>query len=328
MVKEERLRREKVLRDWLREWPFDGLPAVPAVKKPKRDPTAHHCAEQVTAEVRRGLGRASKAKIKKTKDSQKDRQDKRDQAEKMRISHEEQESLGSKWKPGSRNTSHEDRPGKERERKAKQETEKAKQEKKKKAEKERKKAEKERKAKQEGERKKELKTVQESKDWEELTVSSVKSPVVSQAEAKQLFSEETNPGGEKYVSSDEENVNTGTDQPTFSELTNLTFSPNNHHQLEAEVNFKQAWRDQPDLTDDSGDEKDLKHIIKKVSSGGGQKCDRDVANLTDSSDEDDVSSEDEEEVSSGGGQECNGEMPDLTDGSDGEEVKNGTDQQD
>ena len=62
VVKEERLRREKVLR----EWPCDGLPAVPALKKPKRDPTAHHCAEQVTAEVRRVLGRSSKAKIKKT----------------------------------------------------------------------------------------------------------------------------------------------------------------------------------------------------------------------------------------------------------------------
>ena len=66
VVKEEKLRREMVLRDWLREWPCDGLPAVPALKKPKRDPTAHHCAEQVTAEVRRVLGRSSKAKIKKT----------------------------------------------------------------------------------------------------------------------------------------------------------------------------------------------------------------------------------------------------------------------
>ena len=111
VVKEERLRREMVLRDWLREWPCDGLPAVPALKKPKRDPTAHHCAEQVTAEVRRVLGRSSKAKIKKTKDSQKERQEKRDEAEKMRIRHKEQESLSTKWKPGSRNTTHEDRSG-------------------------------------------------------------------------------------------------------------------------------------------------------------------------------------------------------------------------
>ena len=310
VVKEERLRREMVLRDWLREWPCDGLPAVPALKKPKRDPTAHHCAEQVTAEVRRVLGRSSKAKIKKTKE----RQEKRDEAEKMRIRHKEQESLSTKWKPGSRNTTHEDRSGK------------AKQEKEKKA-----KQEKEKKAKQE-----KLKTAQASKDQEESTVSSDNNPAVSQAEAKQTFSEETNPGGEEHVrdvlklsvSSDEENVNIGTDQPTFSELTNLTFSPDIHHQLEAEINFKQMWRDQPDLTDDSGDEEDLKRTIKKVSSGGGQKCDRDVANLTDSSDEDDVGSDDEEEVSLGRGQECNGEMPDLTDSSDGEEVKNGTDQQD
>ena len=321
VVKEERLRREMVLRDWLREWPCDGLPAVPALKKPKRDPTAHHCAEQVTAEVRRVLGRSSKAKIKKTKE----RQEKRDEAEKMRIRHKEQESLSTKWKPGSRNTTHEDRSGKAKKRKAMHEKEKkAKQEKEKKT-----KQEKEKKPKQEGER---LKV--KSEDWEQSTVSSVKSPVVSQAEANLKFSEETNLGGEEHVrdvlklaaSSDEENVNT--DQPTFSEFTHLTFSPNNHHQLEAEVNFKQVWRDQPDLTDDSGDDEDLKHTIKKVSSGGGQKCDRDVANLTDSSDEDDVGSDDEEEVSLGRGQECNGEMPDLTDSSDGEEVKNGTDQQD
>ena len=311
VVKEERLRREMVLRDWLREWPCDGLPAVPALKKPKRDPTAHHCAEQVTAEVRRVLGRSSKAKIKKTKDSQKERQEKRDEAEKMRIRHKEQESLGTKWKPGSRNTTHEDRSGKAKKRKAMHE--------------------KEKKAKQE-----KLKTAQASKDQEESTVSSDNNPAVSQAEAKQTVSEETNPGGEEHVrdvlklsvSSDEENVNIGTDQPTFSELTNLTFSPDIHHQLEAEINFKQMWRDQPDLTDDSGDEEDLKRTIKMVSSGGGQKCDKDVANLTDSSDEDDVGSDDEEEVSLGRGQECNGEMPDLTDSSDGEDVNNGTDQQD
>ena len=104
---------------------------------------------------------------------------------------------------------------------------------------------------------------------------------VSQAEVNQKFLE-SNPGGEEYVSdvlkltvsSDEENFNFGTDQLTFPELTNSTFSPNNHlqplyhHQLEAKINVDIVWRDQPDLTDDSEDEGEI----------------RDVAYLTDSSD--------------------------------------------
>ena len=46
LARDERLRRKEVLRDWLREWPCDDLPVVPALNKPKRDPTAHHCTEQ------------------------------------------------------------------------------------------------------------------------------------------------------------------------------------------------------------------------------------------------------------------------------------------
>ena len=57
LARDERLRRKEVLRDWLREWPCDDLPVVPALNKPKRDPTAHHCSEEVTAVVRRELGR-------------------------------------------------------------------------------------------------------------------------------------------------------------------------------------------------------------------------------------------------------------------------------
>ena len=251
-----------MVRDWMREWPCDGLPAVilPALKQPKRDPTAHHCAEQVTAEVRRVLGRSAKAKIKRTKDSQKER----DEAERTRMRHKEQES--SKWKPGSRNTSHEVRRGKakqEKERKAKQE--------------------KERKANQEKERK----AKQEKAKQDEVKLEKKKAKLA--------------------VSSDEENVNTEVDQQTFSELTNLTFSPNNHpeppyHQLEAYIDNKKVWRDQPDLTDNNAEEEEV----------------RDVANLTESRDGEDVSSEDEQEVNSGGGQECDGGMPDLTDSSDSE----------
>ena len=60
LAREESLRRKKLLRDWLREWPCDDLPIVPAVNKRKRDPMAHHCSEQVTIEVRRVLGRTKK----------------------------------------------------------------------------------------------------------------------------------------------------------------------------------------------------------------------------------------------------------------------------
>ena len=96
MWREERMMVKELLRDWLREWPCEDLPTV---KKPKRDPKAHHGTEEVTAEVRRMLGRSYKAKVKKSKDSQKGSQEKREKAEMMRRSHKEQELSGSKWKP-------------------------------------------------------------------------------------------------------------------------------------------------------------------------------------------------------------------------------------
>ena len=231
LAREKRLRRKEVLRDWLREWPCDDLPVVPALNKLKRDPTAHHCSDEVTAVVRRVLGRSCKPKIKKTKDSEKERQLKRDQAEKMRIILKKQESSGSRWS-GSRNTTHEDRPGKAKQEKARkvkqQKEEKAKKQKEKKV-----KQEEEIKAVQEKERKKKLKTVQESKNREEPAVSSAKSPVE-------------------------------TAQPTFSELTDFKSTADDHLQtpyhlrfeakIKANIEAKKVWREEPDLTDESDDE--------------------------------------------------------------------------
>ena len=121
------------------------------------------------------MGRSYKAKVKKTKGSEKQSQEKRDQAEKMRISLKKQESSGSRWS-GSRNTTHEDRPRKAKQEKARkvkqQKEEKAKKQKEKKV-----KQEEEIKAVQEKERKKKLKTVQESKNREEPAVSSAKIPM-------------------------------------------------------------------------------------------------------------------------------------------------------
>ena len=189
------------------------------------------------------MGRSYKAKIKKTKDSEKERPVKRDQAQKMSISHKEQE------RSGSRNTIHEDRPRKAKQAKARkvkqQKEEKAKQEKEMKAKQQKEmksKEEKEMEAKQEEkkklnakheEKKKKLKTVQDLKDREESTVLSDKSPVE-------------------------------TAQPTFSELTDLKSSADDHLQtpyhlrfeakIRAKVEAKKVWRGEPYLTDDSEDE--------------------------------------------------------------------------
>ena len=102
-----------VLREWLLEWSSEGLPAAVTVKKSKKDPTAHRGTEQVTAEVRRMLGKSFKPKT-KTKNSPKALQEKRDQAEQMRRRHKEQES--SKYKPGSREVAFKDRPRKMKQR--------------------------------------------------------------------------------------------------------------------------------------------------------------------------------------------------------------------
>ena len=115
LLREERLRTKIVLREWLLEWSSDGLPAVPTVKKFKKDLTAaQHGTEEVTAEVRRMLGKSFKPKM-KTKNSQKADQEKRDQAEQMRRRHKEQES--SKYRPGSREAAHKDRPRRVKQRK-------------------------------------------------------------------------------------------------------------------------------------------------------------------------------------------------------------------
>ena len=112
--RDERMVGKKLLLEWLREWPCDK--AQRSEKKTKRP--AHHGTEEVTAEVRRVLGSSYTPKI-KTKASQKEIQQKRrEHAEKMRRSQKEQEASGSKWKPGSRNIIHRERP-----RKAKQEKE-------------------------------------------------------------------------------------------------------------------------------------------------------------------------------------------------------------
>ena len=116
--RDERLVGEKLLLKWLREWPCDDLPAGPLKSEKKMKRSAHHGTEQVTAAVRRVLGRSYVPKI-KTKASQKEIQEKkREHAEKMRRSQKEQEASGSKWKPGSRDVIHEERP-----REAKQERE-------------------------------------------------------------------------------------------------------------------------------------------------------------------------------------------------------------
>ena len=104
--REKRLEEEKILRDWLREWQgCRNCPrCAPGVAKKKG--VSNHEPEKVTKEVRRVLGRSFKAKI-SSKDTQRKIQEKRDQAEKMRRLHKEQEE--TKYKPGSRKAIHEDR---------------------------------------------------------------------------------------------------------------------------------------------------------------------------------------------------------------------------
>ena len=104
--REKRLEEEKILRDWLREWQgCRNCPrSAPGVANKK--PVSNHEPEKVTKEVRRVLGRSFKAKI-SSKDTQRKIQEKRDQAEKMRRLHKEQEE--TKYKPGSRKAIHEDR---------------------------------------------------------------------------------------------------------------------------------------------------------------------------------------------------------------------------
>ena len=289
LAREERLRKEKLLRDWLREWPCEDLPTVPAVNKAKWDPTAHHGKEEVTAEVRRILGRSFKAKI-KTKDCQKERRE-RDQAEQMRRSHKEQERLGSNYKAGSKNVVHEDRPGK---------------------------------AKQEKMRRKKLKTVKESKVEEEPkiktgeevksppTVSPVKSPVISQTANKQSYSEETR-GLTEVTSGGEEcdgvmpdlTDNQDGSQPTFAELYYTKVSQNTYisstvkypatspptvssvkSPVDSQSNNKQS------VPEETGD-------LREVSSGGEECVEEEVNIETDQQPSDDdltqSSSEEEEE---------------------------------
>ena len=102
--REKRLEEEKVLRDWLREWQCEDQPAVPAVTKMRR--SSNRGKEKGTRWLRRILGASGKTKVTKTKNSLKS-QEKREKAEEMRRRHKEQE--GTKYKPGSRKASHQDR---------------------------------------------------------------------------------------------------------------------------------------------------------------------------------------------------------------------------
>ena len=307
LLREERLRTKIVLREWLLEWSSEGLPAVPTVKRFKKDMTGHHGTEEVTAEVRRMLGKSFKPKI-KTKNSQKVDQERRDQAEQMRRRHKEQES--SKYRPGSKEDAYTERP---RRVKQKQERKKKLQNVKKSKGQEQSKSQ-EAKSQEEPKGQEESKSQEESKGQEEPNmntgeqvnsqpnVPSVKSPVISQAEHNQSFSEEatvsskfsTGGGGEKCNQhipdltdiEEEEDVIIKSDQqeecqPTFPDFSDLTFPVNNHLPTAATVS-------------------------PKFNTGGGEKCDQHIPDITDSEEEEDVIIEADQQ------EECQTTFPDFS----------------
>ena len=312
--RDERLVGEKLLLKWLREWPCDDLPAGPLKSEKKMKRSAHHGTEQVTAAVRRVLGRSYVPKI-KTKASQKEIQEKkREHAEKMRRSQKEQEASGSKWKPGSRDFIHEERP-----RDAKQERERKKKMK---------------------ERKNKLESSEEPKDQEEAknkneeqtksqpTVSSAKSRVSLPTREDQSFSEESRttevcPGGGNECGrdvladgGDNQEVNTVTDkldkcQPTFPDIPDSTFPSNKHfHPTVSSPMMFPARDEQPsdgDLTQSSceEEEEEYKDCVKtKVLVK--RRVKKELPNLTDEEDVDIV------ETDLDGCQPTFPDLPDLT----------------
>ena len=270
LLREERLRTKIVLREWLLEWSSEGLPAVPTVKRFKKDLTAaQHGTEEVTAEVRRMLGKSFKPKI-KTKNSQKADQEKRDQAEQMRRRHKEQES--SKYRPGSREAAHKDRP---------------------------------RRVKQRKDRKKKLQTVGESKGQEESMgqeefKGQKKSQGQEESQGQQESQGQEESKGQKEAKDQEESKGEkeSQDQEEFKGQEESKGREKFKGQEETKVKTEEPVKSQPTVSPvkssvisgiaDKQSFSDEPTVSTKFSTGGGEKCDQRIPDMTDSEEEQDV----------------------------------------
>ena len=109
LAREAKILRQKLLRE---KRLSEGLGALEMKTKRKRKPQSNHGVEPVTPEVLKLLGRSFK--VSRKRNALQDSQEKRNQAEKMRKSHMEQEKAGTKWRAGMREQLHENRMGKAR----------------------------------------------------------------------------------------------------------------------------------------------------------------------------------------------------------------------
>ena len=288
LLREERLRTKIVLREWLLEWSSEGLPAVPTVKRFKKDLTAaQHGTEEVTAEVRRMLGKSFKPKI-KTKNSQKADQEKRDQAEQMRRRHKEQES--SKYRPGSREAAHKDRP---------------------------------RRVKQRKDRKKKLQTVGESKGQEESMgqeefKGQKKSQGQEESQGQQESQGQEESKGQKEAKDQEESKGEkeSQDQEEFKGQEESKGREKFKGQEETKVKTEEPVKSQPTVSPvkssvisgiaDKQSFSDEPTVSTKFSTGGGEKCDQRIPDMTDSEEEQDVIIEADQQ------EECQTTFPDFS----------------
>ena len=287
LLREERLRTKIVLREWLLEWSSEGLPAVPTVKRFKKDMTGHHGTEEVTAEVRRMLGKSFKPKI-KTKNSQKADQEKRDQAEQMRRRHKEQES--SKYRPGSREAAHKDRP---------------------------------RRVKQRKDRKKKLQTVGESKGQEESMgqeefKGQKKSQGQEESQGQQESQGQEESKGQKEAKDQEESKGEkeSQDQEEFKGQEESKGREKFKGQEETKVKTEEPVKSQPTVSPvkssvisgiaDKQSFSDEPTVSTKFSTGGGEKCDQRIPDMTDSEEEQDVIIEADQQ------EECQTTFPDFS----------------
>ena len=219
-------------------------------------------SDKIIDQVRRVLGRSFKPKI-KSQDSRKESLEKKEKAEQMRRGHREQEQLGSKWKPGSKDVTPDARPVKAKLLKGRRMM------KMKTAEKSKSKEEKSQSQEERSQSQEERSQSQEEKSQsQEEKSQSQGGKYQSQEEPKKNEDEHSTIKTENQEDQQEEMVSFETNeqdwsQPTFPDFPDLTFSSNDHlqppyHQhLEAKIG---AERDLPELTKE------------------------DVPNLTDSSD--------------------------------------------
>ena len=287
LLREERLRTKIVLREWLLEWSSEGLPAVPTVKRFKKDMTGHHGTEEVTAEVRRMLGKSFKPKI-KTKNSQKADQEKRDQAEQMRRRHKEQES--SKYRPGSREAAHKDRP---------------------------------RRVKQRKDRKKKLQTVGESKGQEESMgqeefKGQKKSQGQEESQGQQESQGQEESKGQKEAKDQEESKGEkeSQDQEEFKGQEKSKGREEFKGQEKTKVKTEEPVKSQPTVSPvkssvisgiaDKQSFSDEPTVSTKFSTGGGVRCDQRIPDMTDSEEEEDVIIEADQQ------EECQTTFPDFS----------------